>query len=162
MMNRRNFLAMLAAAVAADPDKALWVPGRKKIIIPGPREYTYDDLRLAEMYAQMQVQKQPFYQPYIPMSLGLGETSWSVLPDSYPFRYRHQNRPIMVDGRPILTQTSGYGSGTFEQASVAVLRPLYRPYVRAAQQWMIRHEAVKKKFGLGLGSEIPHLAKAMA
>ncbi len=36
-MNRRGFLSALAGAVAAaayDPERALWVPGRKKIFIP--------------------------------------------------------------------------------------------------------------------------------
>ncbi len=38
-MNRRAFLAALvgAAAAAADPERLLWVPGRKLISIPAPR-----------------------------------------------------------------------------------------------------------------------------
>lgn len=39
-MNRRGFLAAVsgaAAAFALDPERALWVPGRKKIFIPKPR-----------------------------------------------------------------------------------------------------------------------------
>lgn len=38
-MNRRGFLGAIAAAVAGatlDPDRALWVPGRKLISIPAP------------------------------------------------------------------------------------------------------------------------------
>jgi len=36
--NRRLFLGALlgAAAVAADPERLLWVPGKKKIFIPPP------------------------------------------------------------------------------------------------------------------------------
>jgi hypothetical protein len=38
MLSRRNFLASLAAAVSAfDPERALWVPGKKLISIPPPR-----------------------------------------------------------------------------------------------------------------------------
>jgi hypothetical protein len=33
-MNRRNFLASLAAVAILDPEKLLWVPGKKKIFIP--------------------------------------------------------------------------------------------------------------------------------
>ena len=33
-MNRRGFLATLAAAFVADPERLLWVPGRKLISIP--------------------------------------------------------------------------------------------------------------------------------
>jgi len=38
-MNRRAFLASLggAAALALDPERALWVPGAKLISIPAPR-----------------------------------------------------------------------------------------------------------------------------
>lgn len=38
-MNRRAFLATLAAGLAgaaADPERLLWVPGRRKIFIPQP------------------------------------------------------------------------------------------------------------------------------
>jgi len=38
-MNRRGFLAMLggtAAAATLDPERLLWVPGRKTISIPSP------------------------------------------------------------------------------------------------------------------------------
>jgi hypothetical protein len=35
-MNRRAFLASLAAALALDPERALWVPGKKLISIPPP------------------------------------------------------------------------------------------------------------------------------
>ena len=39
MLSRRQLLAALAgaAAIAADPERALWVPGRKLISIPKPR-----------------------------------------------------------------------------------------------------------------------------
>lgn len=36
-MNRRSFLTTLAAAFALDPERALWVPGKKLISIPKPR-----------------------------------------------------------------------------------------------------------------------------
>lgn len=36
-MNRRAFLTTLAAAFALDPERALWVPGRKLISIAAPR-----------------------------------------------------------------------------------------------------------------------------
>ena len=36
-MNRREFIASLLAAAAVDPERLLWVPGRKKIFIPPPR-----------------------------------------------------------------------------------------------------------------------------
>ena len=35
-MNRRGFLAALAGAFVADPERALWVPGQKVISIPKP------------------------------------------------------------------------------------------------------------------------------
>ena len=38
-MNRRGFLSVLAAGLAAavDPERAIWVPGRKLISIPKPQ-----------------------------------------------------------------------------------------------------------------------------
>jgi len=33
-MNRREFIASLAAAFALDPERLLWIPGAKKIFIP--------------------------------------------------------------------------------------------------------------------------------
>lgn len=36
-MNRRSFLASVAAALVLDPERALWVPGKKLISIPKPR-----------------------------------------------------------------------------------------------------------------------------
>jgi hypothetical protein len=40
MTSRRGFLAALAGA-ALDPDRLLWVPGRKLISIPTPRVYEF-------------------------------------------------------------------------------------------------------------------------
>ena len=34
---RRNFLGCLAAALVLDPERALWVPGKKLISIPKPK-----------------------------------------------------------------------------------------------------------------------------
>jgi hypothetical protein len=39
-MNRRAFLGALGAAIAGatlDPERLLWVPGRKRIFIPAPQ-----------------------------------------------------------------------------------------------------------------------------
>lgn len=36
-MNRRNFIASLIASASMDPEKALWVPGKKLISIPAKR-----------------------------------------------------------------------------------------------------------------------------
>ena len=36
MTNRRSFLAGLAVAFVADPERLLWVPGKKLISIPKP------------------------------------------------------------------------------------------------------------------------------
>lgn len=36
MVNRRGFLASLLAATTVDPERLLWVPGRKTISIPKP------------------------------------------------------------------------------------------------------------------------------
>lgn len=33
-MNRRGFLGALAAALVLDPERALWVPGKKVVSIP--------------------------------------------------------------------------------------------------------------------------------
>jgi len=41
-MNRRGFLSMLVGALAADPEKLIWEPGRKLISIPR-RGLTLDD-----------------------------------------------------------------------------------------------------------------------
>lgn len=48
--SRRAFLAAIAAAFALDPERALWVPGKKLISIAAPRvpfDYT-DRIRAAE------------------------------------------------------------------------------------------------------------------
>jgi hypothetical protein len=51
-MNRRSFFSSLAGAAAAlslDPDRALWVPGRKLISIPKPAPVSSDAIyRLVE------------------------------------------------------------------------------------------------------------------
>lgn len=36
-MNRRNFLSVLAASFALDPERLLWKPGAKLISIPKPK-----------------------------------------------------------------------------------------------------------------------------
>ncbi len=45
-MNRRNFFGVMGGAVAAltlDPERALWVPGKKLISIPNPQRKTLAD-----------------------------------------------------------------------------------------------------------------------
>ena len=37
-LNRRGFLGALAAALVLDPERALWVPGKKLISIPAKRD----------------------------------------------------------------------------------------------------------------------------
>lgn len=37
-MNRRGFLASLLAAATLDSERLLWVPGRKTISVPSPRQ----------------------------------------------------------------------------------------------------------------------------
>lgn len=57
-MNRRNFLATLLSGLTLDPEKALWVPGKKLISIP-TRGFKYGpliDQRIAHLVAlQMKV-----------------------------------------------------------------------------------------------------------
>jgi hypothetical protein len=36
VLNRRSFLASVAAAIALDPERALWVPGKKLITVGRP------------------------------------------------------------------------------------------------------------------------------
>lgn len=36
-MTRRGFFALAAVAAAVDPERLLWIPGRKLISIPAPR-----------------------------------------------------------------------------------------------------------------------------
>ena len=36
-ISRRGFLAAIAASLVADPERLLWVPGKKKIFIPPQR-----------------------------------------------------------------------------------------------------------------------------
>ncbi len=38
-MNRRTFIASLIAGATLDPERLLWVPGRKKVFIPPPRPF---------------------------------------------------------------------------------------------------------------------------
>lgn len=48
-MNRRNFLTSMAAAIGGmtlDPEKLLWVPGRKLISIPKIRVAEIDGMRV--------------------------------------------------------------------------------------------------------------------
>lgn len=40
-MNRRSFLSMLAATAVLDPERLLWVPGKKTIFVPAPRNVVY-------------------------------------------------------------------------------------------------------------------------
>ena len=43
-MNRRSFLASLLATAALDPEKLLWVPGKKTIFIPSARLFYHGDI----------------------------------------------------------------------------------------------------------------------
>lgn len=47
-MNRRGFLAALIGAAAFDPEKLLWVPGKKLISIPKPRALNGIRIRAGE------------------------------------------------------------------------------------------------------------------
>lgn len=55
-MNRRSFLAAMAGAFVADPERLLWVPGRKLISIPKPHQleaasyYWWPDGPIVEAY----------------------------------------------------------------------------------------------------------------
>lgn len=40
-MNRRAFLVSVAAVLTLDPERALWVPGKKLISVPAPRPLPY-------------------------------------------------------------------------------------------------------------------------
>lgn len=42
-MNRRAFLATLAASMGLDADRLLWVPGAKLVSIPKPRVFPRGD-----------------------------------------------------------------------------------------------------------------------
>ncbi len=54
-MNRRGFLTTLAAGlVAPDPEKLLWVPGRKLISIPRPGNHCRDQVTM-EMLQHIQM-----------------------------------------------------------------------------------------------------------
>lgn len=45
MTSRRGFLGAIAAALVLDPERALWVPGKKLISIPAPKKI-YDPVRM--------------------------------------------------------------------------------------------------------------------
>lgn len=55
MTSRRGFLGAIAAALVLDPERALWVPGRKHISIPAPVFLAVGDI----------VQLAPFTERYI-------------------------------------------------------------------------------------------------
>lgn len=39
MLNRRGFMGALAGALALDPERLLWVPGKKLISVPKPTDH---------------------------------------------------------------------------------------------------------------------------
>ncbi len=45
-MDRRGFLGALFSALVLDPDRALWVPGKKLISIPKPRPLELHEIAL--------------------------------------------------------------------------------------------------------------------
>lgn len=55
-MNRRSFLAALAGAFVADPERLLWVPGKKMISIPKPQSWdrfeNWGEIIISETWTQ--------------------------------------------------------------------------------------------------------------
>ena len=61
-MNRRAFfvsLAALASTGALDPERLLWVPGRKLISIPKPAQFRVGDVILVRLPARFLVRYPP-------------------------------------------------------------------------------------------------------
>lgn len=65
-MNRRGFLGALLGA-ALDPERLLWVPGKKLISIPAPRVYFVETplIRLMEKLRKAEIRNRGF--PLQPM-----------------------------------------------------------------------------------------------
>ncbi len=63
-MNRRGFLAALIGGLALDPERALWIPGRKLISIPKPRNrYKLGDTILVRKPTRFYTTHPPEYIP---------------------------------------------------------------------------------------------------
>ena len=58
-MNRRNFLSTFATAAAAlvlDPERLLWVPGKKLISVPAPPKVFYEAIVFHEKYFKVDME----------------------------------------------------------------------------------------------------------
>lgn len=76
-MNRRGFLTALAGAfVAPDPERLLWVQGKKLISIPTPKVTlaTFPPLPLPEWYKDMVMENLRNWMIYRPESNRLGRS----------------------------------------------------------------------------------------
>lgn len=58
MISRRGFFGAIAAALVLDPERLLWVPGRKSIFIPTPTVHTLTKEQIAKAIAAITEQQQ--------------------------------------------------------------------------------------------------------
>ncbi len=84
-MNRRAFLAALIAGATLDPEKLLWVPGKKLISIPPPRQWVVDLMqqRISEALAQMR--QEGLFALW-------RDGEWRTLPDNFRFPAQPNSR----------------------------------------------------------------------
>lgn len=85
MTTRRSFFSVLAAVAATatlDPERALWVPGKRVISTPSP-------VRLATMAETMAAQRE-FMRPHLPSLMLQSSALWKRIADSGPISTRAQ------------------------------------------------------------------------
>ena len=70
-MNRRGFLAALAGAFVADPERALWVPGKKLISVPKRPLSQMEVLGFHQTGYVIQTTYCPLYRPGDRFTFGL-------------------------------------------------------------------------------------------
>jgi hypothetical protein len=157
-MNRRAFLATLAAGLTRDPERLLWVPGRRLISIPKPRPVGTatlfngpEELRSGDLF-------EVFGQRYrvteaTPTSLGYFAASLSPAPTGAPrFHWPYSefvNTVILANGlplRPRLYQTMNVhevlaelrreAEMDAERSSICLIRPRKRAVPRSVVPWL--------------------------
>lgn len=87
-MTRRGLLASLAAALAFDPERALWVPGKKTISIAKP-------------------QPAPFFR-VIPVSGGTAPYRYTVVRGELPPGVALDRNTGLISGIPSVEKWSGW------------------------------------------------------
>jgi hypothetical protein len=125
MVSRRSFLGGLAVALALDPERLLWLPGKKVISVPAPRVRTLRHLAVDVPLSPYQpcCIREPFgereFRAIVETTRGQLESDIKIFCEREMVRPRFQNLEMPVDGIPYTERFTDHVSGFKSRAMVA-------------------------------------------